>query len=55
MALSWKQKFSLLIAATFIGLAIAMLTSLSGLAKVSEAYEARGPGPSLRSRFVEFT
>ncbi|WP_322001127.1 methyl-accepting chemotaxis protein [Marinobacter alexandrii] len=42
MALSWKQKFSLLIAATFIGLAIAMLTSLSGLAKVSEAYEARG-------------
>ncbi|MDK9557031.1 methyl-accepting chemotaxis protein [Marinobacter sp. M216] len=42
MALSWKQKFSLLIAATFIGLAIAMLASLSGLSKVSEAYEARG-------------
>ncbi|HET8800919.1 MAG TPA: methyl-accepting chemotaxis protein [Marinobacter sp.] len=42
MSLSWKQKFSLLIAATFVGLAIATLTSLSGLAKVSEAYEAQG-------------
>ncbi|MEA1081188.1 methyl-accepting chemotaxis protein [Marinobacter qingdaonensis] len=42
MALSWKQKFLLLIAATFLGLAIATLASLSGLAKVSEAYEARG-------------
>ncbi|MBW0147057.1 methyl-accepting chemotaxis protein [Marinobacter arenosus] len=42
MSLSWKQKFSLLIAATFVGLAIAMLASLSGLSKVSEAYEARG-------------
>ncbi|MCK7546764.1 methyl-accepting chemotaxis protein [Marinobacter koreensis] len=42
MALSWKQKFYLLIAATFVGLAVVLLTSLSGLSKVSDAYEARG-------------
>jgi methyl-accepting chemotaxis protein len=41
MSLSWKQKFALLTAATFIGLAIALAASLSGLNKVSEAYEAR--------------
>ncbi|AOY86926.1 chemotaxis protein [Marinobacter salinus] len=46
MALSWKQKFAVLIAATFIGLAIALATSLSGLSKVSEAYEARGQARS---------
>ncbi|EMP56169.1 methyl-accepting chemotaxis protein [Marinobacter santoriniensis NKSG1] len=42
MALSWKQKFYLLIAATFVGLAVVLLTSLSGLSKVTDAYEARG-------------
>ena len=42
MSLSWKQKFMLLIVATLIGLAIATMVSLSGLAKVSDAYDARG-------------
>ncbi|MCM0612858.1 methyl-accepting chemotaxis protein [Marinobacter sediminum] len=46
MALSWKQKFTFLIAATFVGLAIALAASLSGLSKVSEAYEARSQARS---------
>lgn len=49
MALSWKQKFMLLIVATLIGLAIATMASLSGLGKVSEAYEARGKARAYES------
>ena len=49
MALSWKQKFAVLIAATFVGLAIALAASLSGLSKVSEAYEARGQARSYQT------
>ncbi|AXS82738.1 MULTISPECIES: methyl-accepting chemotaxis protein [Marinobacter] len=49
MALSWKQKFMLLIVATLIGLAIATMASLSGLGKVSDAYEARGQARSYES------
>ena len=49
MALSWKQKFLLLIVATLIGLAIATLASLSGLGKVSDAYEARSEARAYES------
>ncbi|WP_417566440.1 methyl-accepting chemotaxis protein [Marinobacter sp.] len=49
MALSWKQKFMMLIIATFIGLAIATAASLSGLGKVSNAYEARGQARAYES------
>ena len=42
MALSWNQKFMLLIVATLIGLGLATTASLSGLGRVSDAYEARG-------------
>ncbi|OZB13488.1 MAG: chemotaxis protein [Marinobacter sp. 34-60-7] len=46
MALSWKHKFYLLIAATFLGLAVVSIASLSGLNNVSQAYEARGEARS---------
>ncbi|MEC7815968.1 MAG: methyl-accepting chemotaxis protein, partial [Pseudomonadota bacterium] len=46
MALSWKHKFYLLIAATFLGLAVVLIASLSGLNSVSQAYEARGEARS---------
>ncbi|HET8849055.1 MAG TPA: methyl-accepting chemotaxis protein [Marinobacter sp.] len=46
MALSWKHKFYLLIAATFLGLAVVLIASLSGLNNVSKAYEARGEARS---------
>ena len=49
MALSWKQKFLLLIVATLIGLAVATLASLSGLSRVSDAYEARGEAQAYES------
>jgi methyl-accepting chemotaxis protein len=49
MSLSWKQKFALLIAATFVGLAIALAASLRGLNDVSEAYEARGQARSYQT------
>ena len=49
MSLSWKQKFALLIAATFVGLTVALAASLSGLNKVSEAYEARGQARSYQT------
>ncbi len=49
MALSWKQKFMMLIVATLIGLAIATMASLSGLDKVSDAYEARGQARAYES------
>jgi len=49
MALSWNQKFMLLIVATLIGLAIATLASLSGLGRVSDAYEARGQARAYES------
>ncbi|WP_336366143.1 methyl-accepting chemotaxis protein [Marinobacter sp. C2H3] len=49
MALSWKQKFYLLIGATFVGLAVVLLSALSGLDKVSSAYEARGAATSYES------
>jgi methyl-accepting chemotaxis protein len=49
MALSWKQKFMLLIVATLIGLAVATMASLSGLGKVSDAYEARGQARAYES------
>ncbi|MFW5824908.1 MAG: methyl-accepting chemotaxis protein, partial [Marinobacter sp.] len=39
--LSWRQKFWLLIAATFIGLVLVALAALRGLDQVSESYEAR--------------
>lgn len=49
MSLSWKQKFMLLIVATLIGLAIATMVSLGGLAKVSDAYDARGQARAYES------
>lgn len=49
MALSWNQKFMLLIVAVLIGLAIATLASLSGLGRVSDAYEARGQARAYES------
>ena len=49
MALSWKQKFLLLIVATLIGLAIATLASLSGLGRVSDAYEAQSEARAYES------
>ncbi|MBU2953840.1 methyl-accepting chemotaxis protein [Marinobacter sp. F3R08] len=49
MALSWKQKFMLLIVATLAGLAVATLASLSGLGRVSDAYEARGQAQAYES------
>ncbi|MBC7184905.1 MAG: methyl-accepting chemotaxis protein, partial [Marinobacter sp.] len=49
MALSWNQKFMLLIVATLIGLSIATLASLSGLGRVSDAYEARGQARAYES------
>ena len=41
LSLSWRQKFWLLIAATFIGLVMVALAALRGLDQVSESYEAR--------------
>jgi methyl-accepting chemotaxis protein len=49
MSLSWKQKFMLLIVTTLIGLTIATMVSLSGLAKVSDAYDARGQARTYES------
>lgn len=40
-SLSWRQKFYLLIAATFIGLVLVAAAALRGLDQVSESYEAR--------------
>ena len=41
LSLSWRQKFWLLIAATFIGLVLVALSALKGLDEVSESYQAR--------------
>ncbi|SFR43459.1 methyl-accepting chemotaxis protein [Marinobacter gudaonensis] len=49
MALSWNQKFMLLIVATLIGLGLATTASLSGLGRVSDAYEARGQARAYES------
>ncbi|SFR59269.1 methyl-accepting chemotaxis protein [Marinobacter daqiaonensis] len=40
-SLSWKQKFWLLIAATFVGLVLLAMAALRGLEQVSDSYEAR--------------
>lgn len=49
MALSWNQKFMLLIVATLIGLVLATTASLGGLDRVSDAYEARGQARAYES------
>jgi methyl-accepting chemotaxis protein len=41
LSLSWRQKFWLLIGATFIGLVLVALAALRGLDQVSESYDAR--------------
>ena len=41
LSISWRQKFRLLIAATFVGLVVVALVALRGLDQVSHSFQAR--------------